>query len=97
MANFLRCGGSITPEDGPVALTGCLFEKLVTIAIFKEPFYAYLSKLALDGEGIACFICDEYTCSASSIFSRATSGYKLRVRESDVAKALDALQASVEE
>jgi hypothetical protein len=99
MTKFLYRGGSITPEDGPVALSAaCLFEKLVTIAIFREPWYAYLSKMVLDGEGISCFICDEYTCSSHSIFSRSKTRYRLRVKESDTAKAVDMLlHDSVEE
>jgi hypothetical protein len=83
MTKFLYRGGSITPEDGPVPLSAaCLFEKLVTIAIFREPWYAYLSKMVLEGEGITCFVCDEYTCSSHSIFSRSKTRYRLQVRES---------------
>ncbi|RJP17182.1 MAG: hypothetical protein C4520_17285 [Candidatus Abyssobacteria bacterium SURF_5] len=85
-------------EDGGVSLPAeSLFEKLVTIAIFKEPFYAYLSKAVLDAEGIACSISDEDT-SGFSIFSRAKAGYRLRVTESKAEKAIHLLlQESTEE
>jgi hypothetical protein len=77
---------------------GRLFERLVTIAIFKESFYAYLSKMVLDAEGIECNICDEYTCLSFGLFSRPQSGYRLRVKESDADKAVDfLLQESLEE
>jgi len=99
MSGFKYRGELCASGDGPISLPpGHLFERLVTIAIFKEPFYAYLSKTALAAEGIECCVSDKYATASNSLFARVKSGYRLRVRESEAAKAVKLLlQEPVEE
>ena len=84
--------------DGPARLPGGrLFEKLETIAIFRDSFHAYLSKYVLDSAGIDCFICDEHTGTTKNLFASKRSGFRLKVRESEAAKAVDVLLRDSEE
>lgn len=92
MSMFGRIEDFPAPESDPVRLPeGSLFERLVTIAIFRQPFYAYVSKTVLDSEGIECFISDDRTSGPINLFARVQTGCRLRVRESDVKRAVEAL------
>jgi hypothetical protein len=86
----------VSENDAVPLPEGRLFEKLVTIAIFKDPFYAYLTRTFLDAEGIESFVTDQDTCSSTNLFSRAKSGYRIRVKESQVAKAVNILKLEIE-
>lgn len=82
-------------NDAPLP-EGRLFEKLVTIAIFKDPFYAYLTRTFLEAEGIESFVTDTETYSSANLFSRPQSGYRVRVKESQAAKAVNILEQEIE-
>ena len=64
-------------------------EKLVTIATFMFPQEAYIFKGKLESRGIQSFIEDEYITTMNWLYSTAVGGVKLKVRESDEAKALE--------
>jgi hypothetical protein len=87
------------PESGQVlSVADSLFEKIATVAIFKDPVYAYISKTILDSGGIDCFITNDCTTGAVNLFSCNRAGYKLRVRESEMKRAVELLlQEPVEE
>ncbi len=67
-------------------------EKLITIARFSHPIEAHLSKTRLESAGIQCFIADENIVGANWLYSNAVGGVKLRVRASDVKRAIGILR-----
>jgi rubredoxin len=67
-------------------------EDLVTIATFWFPLQAYIAKGRLDWEGIWSMVADDNIIQANWLYCLAIGGVKLRVKESDAAAALEALQ-----
>jgi hypothetical protein len=86
----------VSENDAHPLPKGRLFERMVTIAIFKDPLYAYLTRTFLNAEGIESFVSDKETCSSTNLFSRASSGYRIRVKESQAAKAVNILKLEIE-
>jgi hypothetical protein len=60
---------------------------LITIKTFENAVEAHLLRLKLENEGIQCFLVDENTVSLNPLFNIAIGGIKLRIDESDEAKA----------
>jgi len=69
-------------------------EKLVTIAIFYEPYRANIARVKLESEGIKCFLIGENFVATYWLLSFAEHGIKLKVKESDSAGALEVLGAN---
>ena len=67
-------------------------ERLVTIAAFAHPFQADFCKTILDLEGIDSCVIDANIGQLIPLYSLATGGVKLQVRESDVQRAVAALR-----
>ncbi len=61
--------------------------KLVTVATFDGVEEAHICKGKLQAEGVPCFLADEHVISVIRYYSWALGGVKLKVRESDAAKA----------
>ena len=67
--------------------------ELVTINTFENSVEAHLLKSKLESEDIPCFIFDENISSVMPLYSLATGGIKLKVREEN----LEAAQTIAEE
>ncbi|NOR54258.1 MAG: DUF2007 domain-containing protein [Candidatus Aminicenantes bacterium] len=67
-------------------------EKLITIATFSRVMEAHLSKARLESGGIECFLADEYIVIMNWLYSDAVGGVKLRVKASDVQRAVEILR-----
>jgi len=67
-------------------------EKLITIATFNQVMEAHLSKARLESGGIECFLADEYIVIMNWLYSDAVGGVKLRVKASDVQRAVEILR-----
>ncbi len=63
-------------------------QRLVTIAAFSFPQEAYIFKTKLESQGIQSYIEDEYIVTMMWLYSTAVGGVKLKVRESDKARAI---------
>jgi hypothetical protein len=77
--------GGAAPAAEPV------YSKLVTIRQFRDVQNAYLAKGLLDSAGIESFLFDENIVRMDWLYSNLVGGVKLRVREEDVAEALELL------
>ena len=64
-------------------------QRLVTIATFSFPQEAYIFKTKLESQGIQSYIEDEYVVTMMWLYSLAVGGVKLKVRESDEARAIE--------
>lgn len=64
---------------------------LVTIATFSQATEAYVLKTNLEAEGIWSLVADEHLITWNWLYSNALGGVKLRIREGDVERALEAL------
>ena len=69
-------------------------EKLVTIAIFYEPYRANIARVKLESEGIKCFLTGENFVATYWLMSFAENGIKLIVKKSDSARALEVLEVN---
>jgi hypothetical protein len=67
--------------------------KLVVVQTFAEQWEAELAKSALNGACIEAFIQSDSLGGIGPHIALATGGYKLLVREEDVAAARDVLDA----
>lgn len=66
-------------------------ERIVTARTFERPFEAHLARLRLLDEQIDCFLDNENIVTTYWLYSNAVGGVKLRVRESDLPRALAVL------
>ena len=66
--------------------------KLVTIKIFEFPHDAELLKATLENEGIPCALFDTEIVGLNPLYSNAVGGIKLKVNESDQARAIQVLE-----
>jgi hypothetical protein len=64
-------------------------QNLVTIATFSFPQEAYIFKAKLESQGIQSYIEDEYIVTMMWLYSAAVGGVKLKVSESDEARAIE--------
>ena len=69
----------------------------ITLATFMFPTEAYGLMARLKAEGIECFLFDENIVYVNPFLSNAVGGVKVKVRESDVQKALLILKQIDEE
>jgi predicted Zn-ribbon and HTH transcriptional regulator len=68
-------------------------DKLVTIAIFYEPFQAHLAKYRLKTKGIQSVITGENFVAAYWLVAIADNGIKLKVRACDAERAAKILES----
>jgi predicted Zn-ribbon and HTH transcriptional regulator len=66
-------------------------DELVTIASYSHAEEAYVVWTRLQSEGILSFVADDYMVTMNWLYSNAVGGVKVRVRESDVEKAVRVL------
>ncbi|MBX9852970.1 MAG: hypothetical protein K2X86_14600 [Cytophagaceae bacterium] len=66
-------------------------DKLVTIGSYSSISEAYIFSNILDMEGIECFVTDANASLNPPVTTPHDGGVKLTVRESDVARAISAL------
>ena len=64
----------------------------VTIRTFQNNFSAHLMLTKLQGEGMVCFLKDEFTVTVDPILSNAIGGIKLIVKKEDEHEALELLR-----
>ena len=64
----------------------------VTIRTFQNNFSAHLMLTKLQGEGMVCFLKDEFTVTVDPILSNAIGGIKLIVKKEDEQEALELLR-----
>jgi len=64
----------------------------VTIRTFQNNFSAHLILTKLQGEGIVCFLKDEFTVTVDPILSNAIGGIKLIVKKEDEQEAIELLR-----
>jgi hypothetical protein len=69
-------------------------DKLLTIATFWEPWEAHLVKAKLDEHGIKSFLSGENFVATYWLCANAEGGIKLKVAESDAARASQILEAN---
>ena len=69
-------------------------QNLVTIARYRDLPQAGLDKSILEGQGIPCFLDNEFTVGVNWLYSNALGGVKLKVLEEDVAWATKLIGAS---
>ena len=67
-------------------------EKIIKIANFDEYTKAEITKIALEREGIQCFLSGENFVATYWLYSRIEGGIKLYIKESDKQKALEILK-----
>ena len=70
---------------------------LSTVAIFREPYQAYLAKARLEAEDIEAFVVDEYYVGVNWLVSNAIGGVKLQVDERDFTSADEVLHEELPE
>ena len=68
-------------------------EKIIKIANFDEYTKAEITKIALEREGIQCFLSGENFVATYWLYSNAEGGIKLYIKESDKQKAEEILRA----
>jgi hypothetical protein len=68
-------------------------QKLVTIARYRDLPQAGLDKSILEGQGVTCFLDNEFTVGVNWLYSTALGGVKLKVLEEDVPLAKELLGA----
>ncbi|MEE8199941.1 MAG: transposase [Candidatus Acidoferrales bacterium] len=66
-------------------------EKLVTVARFHEPALAHLCKTRLELTGVEAIVSDEHIIGLNWFYSLALGGVKVKVRESEAARAIELL------
>jgi hypothetical protein len=64
-------------------------ERWVTLATFGDPTSAHVARLALEGQGIRCFVVDENM--GTLYIPVAVGGVKLQVAEADAERAAEIL------
>jgi hypothetical protein len=69
-------------------------DNLITIKTFTYSSEVLALRGRLESEGIECFTQDELTAQVDPFYSNAIGGIKLRVKESDLARALEILKES---
>ena len=69
-------------------------QNLVIIARYRDLPQAGLDKSILEGQGIPCFLDNEFTVGVNWLYSTALGGVKLKVLEEDVDQAKELLEAS---
>jgi len=67
-------------------------EKIIKIANFDEYTKAEITKIALEREGIECFLAGENFVATYGLYSSAVGGVELFIKESDKQKAEAILQ-----
>jgi putative signal transducing protein len=65
---------------------------LVTLRAYRDPIDAELAKTRLEGAGIPAVVADQHLVGMNWLYSVAIGGVKLKVDESDLARARDALR-----
>jgi len=71
--------------------------EFVTILTFTYAHEAFISQSKLESEGVTSYLKDENTTQIYGFYSNAIGGVKLQVLESDVQKAIEILNITVEE
>jgi len=66
-------------------------EKIIKIAYFDDYTKAEITKIALEREGIQCFLSGENFVATYWLYANAEGGIKLYIKESDRQKALEIL------
>src|SRR5437868_5486810 len=64
----------------------------ITIQTFTLPSEAAILRARLEGEGIECFLQNEFTLQVQPFYSNAVGGVQLQVREKDLEAALEILK-----
>ena len=67
-------------------------EKIIKIASFFDYTKAEIAKIALEREGIQCFLSGENFVATYWLYANAEGGIKLYIKESDKQKALEILK-----
>jgi hypothetical protein len=67
-------------------------EKIIKIASFFDYTKAEITKIALESEGIECFLSGENFVATYWIYANADGGIKLYINESDKQQALEILK-----
>ncbi len=67
-------------------------EKIIKIAYFNDYTKAEIVKIALEREGIQCFLSGENFVATYWLYANAEGGIKLYIKESDKQKALEILK-----
>jgi hypothetical protein len=67
-------------------------DRLVTLAAFLNTTEAYLAQSKLESEGIDVFVFDDKLVGVNWLYSNAVGGVKLKVKESDARRAMEALR-----
>lgn len=67
-------------------------EKIIKIASFFDYTQAEITKIALEDEGIDCFLSGENFVATYWLYANADGGIKLYIKESDKEKALEILK-----
>jgi hypothetical protein len=62
-------------------------EKIIEIANFDEYTKAEITKIALEREGVPCFLSGENLAATNWLYSQISGGIKLYIKESDRQKA----------
>jgi DNA-directed RNA polymerase subunit RPC12/RpoP len=67
-------------------------EKIIKIANFDDYLRAEITKIALEREGIQCFLSGENFVATYWLYSRIEGGIKLYIKESDKQRAVEILE-----
>jgi hypothetical protein len=67
-------------------------DNLITIKTFTYSSEVLVLRGRLESEGIECFVQDELTIQVDPFYSNTIGGVKLKVRESDLEKAMEILK-----
>ncbi len=66
-----------------------MHQNLIIIARYRDLPQAGLDKSILEGQGILCFLDNEFTVGVNWLYSNALGGVKLKVLAEDVARATE--------
>ena len=70
-------------------------DRWVAAAAFTHPIAAHIARTKLEFDGFACYLDNELFVTTAWLYSIATGGVKVMVRESDLAAARESLQEKV--
>jgi hypothetical protein len=67
----------------------------VPVAAYNHPAFAHIARLKLESDGVECYLDNERLVSTVWLYSIATGGAKVMVREADAALAVESLREKV--